>query len=168
MPMTRPRTSAASSEKRRCSRPIISHQPLDLALRLSAVLHWSCGLAGAPHVVFHRSGLQFVDALLELANPLPHGPRDLRDAFGAEDEQNDDEDEEQFFNAESAEPHTPSGPVGSRSDLLNLISVAGSARQDWRDGWWVGSNQLAPAPASLPRGSDALSLQTDPLLAGWG
>src|SRR6185312_6369193 len=111
MPMTRPRTSAASSDKRRCSRRITLHQSLDLA-PLDAALDGRRGFAAALDAVIRVSRLELIDALLELANALPHRARYLRDPLGTEDEKYDDEDEKQFLYAESANTHTSSQACG--------------------------------------------------------
>src|SRR6185312_7294340 len=127
MPMTRPRTWAASSEKRRRRWYSTLHQPPDLARRFRAAFNRRGGLASRGNLVVRGSRLELVHALLEFANPFAHRAGNLRNPFGAEEEKDDDEDEEQFFDAESAEPHCASMPVGSRSDTLNLMVWAPAA-----------------------------------------
>src|SRR6185312_14071074 len=166
MPMTRPRTWAASSEKRRRRWYSTLHQPPDLARRFRAAFNRRGGLASRGNLVVRGSRLELVHALLEFANPFAHRAGNLRNPFGAEEEKDDDEDEEQFFDAESAEPHCASMPVGSRSDTLNLMvwAPAASRRRHGRFrrhqrvfAYKVGKNSVMPPNLPCRRRRGALA-----------
>src|SRR5690606_13132155 len=88
---------------------------LDQALRLRPYLViGACPLlvSAQPLAVVRRGGdvrlngvLHIVEALLELANPLPHRPRDLRYALGAEEKEYDHENPKNLAHAQVSETH---------------------------------------------------------------
>ena len=100
------------------SEPPTRQPGLDQALRLRPRLlrfrghRWvaSAETIGRPRVAqrFADVAIDIADVLLELANALPDGCSDLRNAPGAEKHQHDDQNHHQFGEAQIAEIHNDS------------------------------------------------------------
>src|SRR5690606_29279567 len=59
----------------------------------------------APLLTFLEGAFHVRDVLLELADPLPHGPCNLRDALGPEKQENEKEDDQHLPHSEISESH---------------------------------------------------------------